>query len=208
MGFSIIKIDKGITADIEKKGIALNQNGLTEWLNSKNLIADTETLISFSDIQPWQRTGDETYSTVFNFKTNKQENTIVVKAIVTTNPEKSLIDWTNRRAILVNNRVSVSHWFWTGEATIYEQFYPKKADETKDRKTLIQTAYKLDKLGFTTLKFLDDILCDKDGNPFYIDFGFDLGEPSQTIKTSAKEHLIKTYPSLQTDIEAFYEANS
>lgn len=203
----ITRIDKGISADIEKKGIVLSQNGLTNWLKSKNLITNNEILLSFKDIQSWQRTGGETYSTIFNFKTHKQEQAIVVKAIVTTNPEKSLIDWTNRRAILADNNISVSHWFWTGEATIYEPFYPNKSDQTKDFTTLIQTAFILDKLGFTTLKFLDDILCDNDGNPFYIDFGFDLGEPSQTVKTSAKEHLIKTYPSLQVDIEAFYKAN-
>lgn len=204
----ITRIDKGISADIEKKGIVLNQDGLTEWLKSKNLIKKDEILLSFNDIQSWQRTGGETYSTIFNFKTDKQEQSIVVKAIVTTNPEKSLIDWTNRRAILAGNNISVSHWFWTGEATIYEPFYPNKSDKTKDFNTLIQTAFILDKLGFTTLKFLDDILCDKDGKPFYIDFGFDLGEPSQTMKTSAKEHMIKIYPILQDDIEAFYEANS
>lgn len=204
----ILRIDKGITADIEKKGITLNQDGLTEWLKSKNLIVENETLLTFKDIQPWERTGGETYSTIFNFKTDKQEQTIVVKAIVTTNPEKSLIDWTKRRAILADNKVSVSQWFWTGEATIYEPFYPNKANKTKDFDILIQTAYKLDKLGFTTLKFLDDILCDNDGKPYYIDFGFDLGEPSQTMKTTAKEHLIKTYPNLKADIEAFYSTNS
>ena len=204
----IFRIDKGITADIEKKGIALNQDGLTEWLKSKNLIEGNEILLTFNDIQPWERTGGETYSTIFNFKTDKQEQTIVIKAIVTTNPEKSLIDWTNRRTVLADNKVSVSHWFWTGEATIYEPFYPNKVDKTKDFDILIQTAFTLDKLGFTTLKFLDDILCDKDGKPHYIDFGFDLGEPSQTMKTTAKEHLIKTYPNFKADIEAFYSTNS
>lgn len=204
----ILRIDKGITTDIEKKGITLNQDGLTEWLKSKNLIVENETLLTFKDIQPWERTGGETYSTIFNFKTDKQEQTIVVKAIVTTNPEKSLIDWTKRRAILADNKVSVSQWFWTGEATIYEPFYPNKANKTKDFNILIQTAFTLDKLGFTTLKFLDDILCDNDGKPYYIDFGFDLGEPSQTIKSTAKEHLIKTYPNLKPDIEAFYSSNS
>jgi hypothetical protein len=208
MNFSITTIDKGISADIEKKGIKLNQEGLTEWLKTKNLFADNETLICFNDIQPWQRTGGETYSTIFNFKTDKQEQTIVVKAIVTTSPEKSLIDWTKRRTILAENNISVSHWFWTGEATIYEPFYPNKVDKTKDFNLLIETAFTLDKLGFATLKFLDDILCDKDGNPFYIDFGFDLGEPSHTVKTTAKEHLIKTYPNLKGDIEAFYSTNS
>jgi hypothetical protein len=204
----ILRIDKGITADIKKKGIKLNQEGLTEWLKSKNLIEGNEILLSFNDIQPWERTGGETYSTIFYFKTDRQEQTIVIKAIVTTNPEKSLIDWTNRRTILADNKISVSHWYWTGEATIYEPFYPNKADKTKNFNILIQIAFMLDKLGFTTLKFLDDILCDKDGNPYYIDFGFDLGEPSQTIKTTAKEYLIKIYPNLKADIEAFYSTNS
>lgn len=204
----ITRIDKGILADIEKRGMVLTQYGLTEWLISKKLITNNEILVSFSDIQPWQRTGGETYTTIFNFRTDKQEQTIVVKAIVTTNPEKSLIDWTNRRKILADNNVPVSHWFWAGEATIYEPFYPNKSDKTKDFNTLIQTAFTLDKLGSTTLKFLDDILCDKDGNPFYIDFGFDLGEPSKIIKTTAKEHLLKQFPNLKTDIEAFYSTNS
>ena len=204
----IKRIEKGITADIVKKGIALNQEGLSEWLNSKNLITANEILISFSDIQPWRRTGGETFTTIFNFQTEKHEQTIVVKAIVTTNPEKSLIDWTNRREILATNNISVSYWFWTGDATIYEPFYPNKTDKTKDFNTLIHTAFTLDKLGFTTLKFLDDILCDIDGNPFYVDFGFDLGEPGQIFKTTAKEHLIKTFPNLKADIDSFYSTNT
>jgi len=200
MNFSIKRIEEGITSGIQN----LDQQGLTSWLITKKLIADKETLYSFNDIQPWERTGGETYSTIFNFQTDKQEQTIVAKTIVTIIPEKSLIDWANRRKILANNKVSVSQWFWTGEATIFEPFYPNKSDKTKDFNLLLQIAFTLDRLGFTTLDFLSDIMCDSEGNPFYIDFGFDLGEPSQNIKTSAKDCLIRNYPNQKADIEEFY----
>ena len=204
MSFCITRIENGITAEIGNLG----QQSLKSWLVVKNLMTEKEILYSFSEVKPWKRTGGETYSTIFNFQTDKQKQTIVVKAIVTINPEKSLIDWTNRRKILADNRVPVSHWFWTGRATIYEPFYPNKSDKTKDFNLLLQTAFTLDNLGFTTLKFLDDIICDNDGNPFYVDFGFDLGEPSQYKKTNAKDYLIKIYPSRKADIETFYCTNS
>lgn len=202
------KIEKGITSDIEKEGFELSQQGLTVWLKSKNLMSADEILIYFKDIKSWIRTGNETYSTIFSFKTDKKELKIVVKAIVSTNPEKKLDDWIKRRTILANNNIPVSNWFCTEAGTIYEPFYPNKSDKIKDFNLLIQIAFTLDKLGFTTLKYLDDILCDTNGNPFYIDFGFDLGEPSQKIKTAAKQHLIKKFPNFIKDIEAFYNANS
>ncbi len=208
MSFNITRIDRGISAEIEKKGISLDQQGLTNWLIEKNIIKSNETLLGFKDIQPWQRTGGETYSTIFYVQTDIQEQTIVVKAIVTTNPEKSLTDWTNRRGILLANNISVSNWFCTGEATIYETYYPNKAEHTVDFSKLIEIAFTLDKLGFSTLKFTDDILCDASGQPFYIDFGFDLGEPSQTIKTNAKNYLIKRFPDRELEIERFYKSNS
>ena len=59
-----------------------------------------------------------------------------------------------------------------------------------------------------SFKFLDDIRCDENGNPFYIDFGFDLGEPSENKKTSAKEFIIKKCPAMKVNVEAFYTSNS
>ena len=208
MDFTITRIEKAITADIEKSGTLLDQNGLTKWLIGKNLLSENETLFNFGDIQSWTRAGGETYTSVFSFQTDKQDTTVLVKAIVTTNPEKSLIDWTNRRKILSDNNIPVSNWFWTGEATIYETYYPNKAEHTTDFNQLIEIAFRLDNLGFTTLKFTDDILCDEDGNPFYVDFGFDLGEPSTDTKTHAKDYLIKQFPDREAEIEKIYKLNS
>lgn len=208
MDFTLKQLDKSTTADIAKKNYSIDKSGISKWLIEKNLMTQREELQNFSDIQPWTRTGGETYSTIFEFKTDKQTQKIFVKAIVTTNPEKSLIDWTKRRDILSNDNIPVSRWLWSGEATIFESFYPKTVEETTDENELIKIAFKLDKLGFTTLKFLDDIRCDENGNPFFIDFGFDLGEPSENKKTSAKEFLIKKYPALKVNVEAFYTSNS
>lgn len=205
MKFLLDKKEKSITSDIEKKGFSLSQNDLTKWLISKNLLSEKEVLLCFKDIQPWQRTGGETYTTYFYFKTNLQEQTIVAKAIVTTNPEKSLIDWKKRRELLAEHNIPVSHWYCSEEATIYELFYPQKSEKVNDFILLLKIAFTLDMLGFSTLKFLDDILCDKNGNPFYVDFGFDLGEPSLSSKTNAKDFLIKKYPHKKAEINFFYE---
>jgi hypothetical protein len=203
--FNITTIDKGITADILEKGLALDKQGVSTWLKDKSLLQGNEELNSFQDLTAWTRTGGETYSTVFSFSTDKGTYNLIAKAIVTTHPEKSLLDWTRRRKILLDNHIPVSTWLWTGEATIIEPFYPKDFTETANFDDLIKIGFLLDKLGFTTLKFLDDLRCNKDGKPYYIDFGFDLGEPSENIKASAKEYLIKMYPNKQNLVEEFYK---
>ena len=42
-----------------------------------------------------------------------------------------------------------------------------------DLKKLLEIGCKLDRLGFKTLKYINDLRADLSGNPFYIDFGFD-----------------------------------
>lgn len=205
--FNIRTIDKGITADILKQGLALDRQGVSSWLKDKSLLQDTEELNSFQDLSAWTRTGGETYSTIFSFSTDKGTYKLIAKAIVTTHPEKSLLDWTRRRKILLENNIPVSTWLWTGDATIIEPFYPNDYTETASFEDLIKIGFSLDNLGFTTLKFLDDLRCDIDGHPHYIDFGFDLGEPSEYTKTSAKEYLIKKYPNKQNVVEEFYKQN-
>jgi hypothetical protein len=204
MEFFLKNIDKGITTDIVNKGITLDKKGITSWLRAKNLMNDQEELISFIDINPWIRTGSETYSNIFEFTTDHKSLKVFVKALVTLSPEKSLKDWERRRKILLENSIPVSEWLWAGEATIFEPFYPKTYLETNDFNKLLQIATIIDELGFTTLKFLDDILCDNEGNPFYNDFGFDLGEPSNLPKLFAKEYLTKVFPYKAQEIDSFY----
>jgi hypothetical protein len=53
---------------------------------------------------------------------------------------------------------------------------------------LARIAALLDRNGFMTLSFTEDIRCDG-AAPYYIDFGFDLGEPSRHPSSRAFEEL-------------------
>ena len=205
--FQLKTIDKGASSEIIRQGFELDEKGIAHWLKSKNLISSEENLLSFSDLTPWERRGGETYSTVFEFTATETTKRIIIKAIVNMFPEKSLQDWTRRRKILADNRISVSNWYFASEATIYEDFYPFTAKEKVDFEILLSIGYKLDTLGFSTLKFIDDIRADNNGNPYFIDFGFDLGEPSNDKVSSAKDYLIKTFPQRILEIEDFYDKN-
>lgn len=108
-----------------------------------------------------------------------------------------------RREILKRNGIPVSFWYHYADATIFEDFYPNTASEVSFEK-ILYIGNKLDKLGFTTLKFTDDIRADKNGNPFFIDFGFDLGEPSSKFTISAKNYLLEKYPEKQNEINNYY----
>lgn len=198
-------ISKAASAEITREGYTLDESGVTDWLISKNIISLNERIINYRDIAPWERTGGETYSAIFEFTSTNATKQIVTKAIVTMFPEKSLFDWARRRKMLMDNGVPVSNWYSTSGATIYEDFYPFTAKEKVKFEALLSIGHKLDSLGFTTLKFIDDIRADKGGNPHLIDFGFDLGEPSENHTFSAKEYLMKVFPDKILEINNFYD---
>lgn len=202
--FKIVTVEKGASTEIIKDNFSLDQQGITNWLKNRNIISDNEILSNFQDIMPWTRTGGETYCSSFEFSTDIQSKQILIKAIVTTSPEKSLLDWARRREILMRNGIAVSHWYHHSAATIFEDFYPNTSSDV-DFDKVLSIGHKLDQLGFATLKFSDDLRADKEGNPFFIDFGFDLGEPSETVKMSAKEYLLRQFPDKQNEINKVYE---
>jgi len=86
---------------------------------------------------------------------------------------------------------------------LFEDYYPYTFEKI-DFNKLLEIGWKLDMLGFTTLSFLNDIRADENNNPFYIDFGFDLGEPSPMQKECAKNNLILKFPEKQNKIKQFY----
>ena len=203
--FQIATINNGASSEITKQGYSLDEKGITDWLINKNIILNKSDLLVYSDLTPWMRTGGETYSTVFEFSTAETTKQIIIKAIVTMFPEKSLLDWARRRNILAENDIPVSNWYFASDATIYEDFYPFTAKEMVAFETLLSIGHKLDLLGFATLKFIDDIRADQNGNPYFIDFGFDLAEPSEDKTSSAKGYLIKVFPDKLLEINNFYD---
>lgn len=200
-------LEKAASTEIISEGFPLTEKGVANWLVSKNIISSKEKITNYLDITPWVRAGGETYITIFEFTTVKITKKIVIKAIVTLFPEKSLSDWSRRRSVLSDNGVPVSNWYFASKGTIYEDFYPFTAKEKVNFKALLEIGYKLDFLGFTTLKFIDDIRADDKGNPYFIDFGFDLGESSNVIGSSAKEYLIKNFPQKVLEIRDSYVRN-
>lgn len=202
--FELKIIENSASSEITRQGYSLDKIGISDWLIKKNLILPKDEILSYADLTAWARTGGETYSTSFEFATSQGRKQINIKALVTMFPEKSLLDWAKRRNILAENGIQVSNWYFTSEATIYEDFYPFTAKEKIKFETLLSIGHKLDSLGFATLKFIDDIRADEFGNPYFIDFGFDLGEPSSEKSTSAKEYLARIFPDKVSEIESFY----
>ncbi len=203
--FQIATINNGSSSEITRQGYSLDENGIADWLIDKNIMSDKSDLLAYSDLTSWTRTGGETFSTVFEFSTAETTKQIIIKAIVTLLPEKSLLDWSRRRNILAESDIPVSNWYSASDATIYEDFYPFTAKEKVAFETVLSIGHKLDSLGFATLKFIDDIRADKDGNPYFIDFGFDLGEPSDDKTSSAREYLAKAFPDKLLEINNFYD---
>ena len=74
--FILTPIDKGASTEMTRENFSLDQQGITHWLKTKNIITDNETLLGFKDLMPWTRTGGETYSTSFEFTTDKQTKPI------------------------------------------------------------------------------------------------------------------------------------
>ena len=204
---SIKVIDKGASSEIVRQGYELNVEGITEWLVSKNVMEQHDRLISYADRSAWRRGGGETYYTDFQITTSKKISHIVIKSLVTLFPERSLQDWKRRRNILAENEIPVSNWYWYGEATILEDFYKYTAKDKVRFESLLQIGFKLDSLGFRSNSFIDDIRADDAGNPYFVDFGFDLGEPSSIRTTFAKGYLCKIYPSRILEIDMFYANN-
>lgn len=203
--FELKIVSNGASSEITRQGYLLDKNGITDWLINKNVISNKLNLLAYSDLTPWARTGGETYSTVFEFSTMETTKQIIIKAIVNMFPEKILLDWTRRRKILADNGIPVSNWYSAPDATIYEDFYPFTAKEKVEFEALLSIGYRLDSLGFTTLKFIDDIRADKDGNPHFIDFDFDLGEPSNDKISSAKKYSAEAFPNKILEINNFYD---
>jgi len=201
--FNLIRIDKSASSEIIRENYKIDQTGITSWLITKNLISEKEKLIEFQDLTEWKMLGGETYCTTFRFVTNKHSKHILIKALVTISPETNQNGWINRRNILSQNGIPVSRWYRIDNAVIFEDFYPNTFEKVSFYK-LLEIGWKLDKLGFTTLSFLNDIRADEKNNPYYIDFGFDLGEPSPMQKKCARNNLILKYPDMQNEIIQFY----
>lgn len=195
---------EGASTEIKQCGFNLTLNDINEWLVEKKILINKNKLLYYEDLDEWAPSGGETYLTRFKiFYTNNNRiitKTIVIKAIVSLNAEVQLETWRRRRSILHRFKAPVSYWYNCSKGIIIEDYYPCDYQATKDFNKLIYIAKILDELGFVALDYLNDIRCNNNGHPYYIDFGFDLGEPTYCKKNISINKLIEHYPHKEEDI--------
>lgn len=165
-----------------------NNLPIANWLKLYRVIPNNSDLCLYKEDTKWNRLGSETYlkKAVIHFLVRDEliSKEIVFKALINMNSVKSLEDWARRRMLLYNNQIPVSNWYYHGNGIILEDYYSYSFEKVNNINELERIAYILDNLGFYCLNFLNDIRCNEDGHPFYIDFGFDLGEPSPVRKNN------------------------
>jgi hypothetical protein len=196
----LILKDKSASSEIIKNEKNPTLDNFQNWLTVKGVLLKNQKLIQWMDGSPWKRNGSETYSCTVNirymFKGLEFQKKINIKAIVSIPINENLDNWAVRRNLLFMNGIPVSNWYYYGEGIIIEDFYPHSIDVLKEKTALKDIAFKLDQLGFHALNFLRDLRCDQNGNPYYIDFGFDLGEPRLMPTTKSINLLKEIYPKL------------
>lgn len=191
-GNNISIIPKGIGEDLVKE---FAPNNLLHALKEIGVVEDKATFASFKDISAWKRGGGETYIAIAEVGADFTTKKFIAKAIVTSGirPEEQMKNWLRRREILKSEGINVPHLYSAKGGVIYEELLERNfvlQNETSVEllRQAARIASTLDRLGFATLSFTSDLMVRKN-LLYYVDFGFDLGEPSNSSKTSALEHL-------------------
>lgn len=190
----LIICTNGASSEIKNEGYNLTLKDIKKWLIVKNVLTLFDNLILYNDVKDWYRSGGETYITSFMIKYERNDvievKNIILKAIVSLNSELQLINWGKRRQIMIDAKIPVSNWYTNYKGVIVEDFYPYDYDYVKNIYLLKDIAKKLDNLGFYCIDYLRDIRSDELGNPYYVDFGSDIGEP--------------TFKKIENSINIFY----
>lgn len=191
-------LESAASHEMHSPGGLPSASSIEGWLKDHHVIPFKSLLLNYSDEEPWFRSGSETYlarASAQYLLGPDHENTItvtfVLKALVGLFSSAQADKWRTRRTLLQQIRVPVSNWFDLFDATIVEPFYPYGRDSFNNPlylPNLVRIAALLDGHGFRTLNFLSDLR--SDGRQlYYIDFGFDLGEPDSTTSDNAKRTL-------------------
>lgn len=175
---------------------------IENWLKDHHVIPFESLLLEYVDEEQWFRSGSETYLARASAKyllPQDHENTItvpfVLKALVGLFPSAQADKWRTRRNMLQQIGISVSNWFDLYDATIVEPFYPYGKDSFNNPAylpDLVRIASLLDSHGYRTLSFLSDLRSNGE-QLFYIDFGFDLGEPDTNITSDNAKRTLQEF---------------
>ena len=187
-------LPKGLSGEFLRIGTgATHHERLEDALLQCQIRQITQEVLAFQDVTEWHRGGAESYiadSTVLF--ADGREHHVLAKALVASGPfiDNMLDSWTKRRTLLEMIGVRVPRLYCVREGVFFEEFIdePFLGDVPlldSYRNQLASIAAKLDAWGFNTLCFTADLRI-KNTNLYYVDFGFDLGDPSAGISNSAR----------------------
>lgn len=159
-----------------------------------------------SILNPWHRSGAETYASDFTVQSDQGTVHMLAKACVAFSPTETMNDWLKRRAYLQENGANVPILYGVGKAVLIEEFIPysfreRIADISADkldsmRDSLQSTCELILNLGFNVLSLHD--LRSRDSDAVIVDFGSDLGSPNPT--PSKEQSIDKRVRQLTTSI--------
>jgi hypothetical protein len=186
----------GLSEEFLRLGIGdTDEERLANGLMRRNILQQDEKLAELSDCTAWHQGGAETYiaDSIVKVESKQSESRhVIAKALFSfgTQPEIQLRSWMKRRKIIAELNIRVPYLYSAANGTIYEEFIESELDPdcftTQNLlRDLAQIAASIDHAGFTTLNFLSDLRRRND-KLFYIDFGFDLGDPGETTTDRAR----------------------
>ena len=147
--------------------------------------------VSFDGPEKWERAGGESYILPF-VAAQKETGTPIVRALfkanTTMNPERAITQGVEKRHMLEKLGVKTPRLYGYGGGVVLEEFLPHDVDEALNifgNKIFQDIAYAYGAIasgGFSPVAngLIRDFRADNDGNMHMIDFGSDLGEPSET----------------------------
>ena len=193
--------------------LAKKHSGLEAALKAINVLRPDEKLTGFEEIYDWQRGGAETYVTAARYTASssigQREGGIISKAVLAFGPiSERISDMMKRRGILESAGVQTPAVYSTADGCIVEEYIEKSIGEAVKKGNpdetllsgIVDVAVKLDKAGFRTTNFIQDLRTDGE-KVFYTDWGFDLGEPSPEPSQTALLRLRKFARDIKIDPE-------
>ena len=191
--------DDGLSADFIRLGHGQNMTiRLEEGLVRAGVISAAERLTTFVDVTAWHQGGAETFVGDSYLSTDRGgSHHIIGKALFSfgSTPERMLGSWLGRRETLrrVGVRVPILYSAFAGtlyeeyvEAELFEHFFCSDALAVD----VARTAALIDWAGFESLAFLDDLRTQEE-RAYYVDFGFDLGDPTGVPNKRARSNMEK-----------------
>lgn len=164
------------------------------------LIQSPTATYELTELQPWARSGSETYSFVFSVvEAGGKEQTCRLKACVAftgaQDLETTLRSWLRRRKLLSTVGVNTPHLFGAGHGVLLEEEIPLDVAEamgagrsSKVLSGLVDIAAALTRLKFSPVAAFGDVRSRGD-DAVFVDFGSDLGDPVET--SNAKDPIFR-----------------